>query len=420
MTTQQQTLLDVEWTPSTSEFERVSAEVKKLGHPYANAFPFMGYAGVVDIARSMRKIGFIPERAVLMHGGLILDGRNRYAAALLAGVEPVTLAFVGEDEEAIDRVWAENAERRMMSSGQRSMAVAKLIAFRDEARAKAPRSTRGKTAAKAAEAAGVSPRLVEHATKVHRKAVPELVEAVTDGDIPVTIASDLADASPETQREVVEQTRANDPQAEQTVKRVRAERTAKAKADKAAKAPAPEPELPLPPADVTLSSVRAYVRRARAPGADRPSAALVIAHPPWSGSSALTAADIAEDLAAAFELAAENAYLLVSVAPDHVEDWCEAVSERKVYAEDPWRWKYATAFPDGIITPAGPHSSFEGDHELVFVYTRGRVQTASAERDVVQRYAPKGSTVLALYEPQPGEAWKRGRVCVVVDAREAT
>ena len=50
---------------------------------------------VDDIAKDMATNGFRPERAIVTFEGQILDGRHRYEAAKIAGVQPVYTEFHG-------------------------------------------------------------------------------------------------------------------------------------------------------------------------------------------------------------------------------------------------------------------------------------------------------------------------------------
>jgi ParB-like chromosome segregation protein Spo0J len=55
-------------------------------HEYANLFPLMSDAVTADLVASIKEIGL--EHPIVTLDGKILDGRNRYAACLVAGVTP--------------------------------------------------------------------------------------------------------------------------------------------------------------------------------------------------------------------------------------------------------------------------------------------------------------------------------------------
>lgn len=94
-------------------------------HPYADQFPMLPDAELADLAESIRENG-LRQPIVVTTDGLILDGRNRYAACEMAGVEAVTVVYDGDDlaEYVIDC----NVTRRNMSTGARAMATALVLA----------------------------------------------------------------------------------------------------------------------------------------------------------------------------------------------------------------------------------------------------------------------------------------------------
>ena len=96
-------------------------------HEYANIFPMMSreeHAGLVD---NMRAHGYQSKHPITLYNGKILDGRNRYQAALDAGVDPQFENFAGTDEEAYQFVISENEQRRHLQQAQKPfVAAAKL------------------------------------------------------------------------------------------------------------------------------------------------------------------------------------------------------------------------------------------------------------------------------------------------------
>lgn len=94
-------------------------------HPYADQFPMLSDEEIASLAESIAQNGQ-RNAIVLTTDGLILDGRNRYAACQLAGVEPETVTYEGSDlaEYVIDS----NVTRRNMSTGARAMSTALVLA----------------------------------------------------------------------------------------------------------------------------------------------------------------------------------------------------------------------------------------------------------------------------------------------------
>lgn len=93
-------------------------------HPYADKFPMLPDAELADLAESIRENG-LRQPIVVTADGLILDGRNRYAACQKVGLDPETVIYEGDDlaEYVIDC----NVTRRNMSTGARAMATALVL-----------------------------------------------------------------------------------------------------------------------------------------------------------------------------------------------------------------------------------------------------------------------------------------------------
>ena len=86
-------------------------------HPYADLFPKMVAEAFDGLVASVRVHGL--EEPIIMYEGKILDGRNRYAACLKAGVEPRTDDYDGADP--LGYVMARNVHRRHLSVSLRSL-----------------------------------------------------------------------------------------------------------------------------------------------------------------------------------------------------------------------------------------------------------------------------------------------------------
>jgi ParB-like chromosome segregation protein Spo0J len=203
----------------------VTITLKSLGttletlrpHPAAAAFPMLEGKALEELAADIRTNGLL--NAVVLgrdeHGEtVILDGRNRLAACAIAKVKPVFDVYTGETD-SIDYIVGQNIHRRHLTESQRA-AIAATLAEMYSAEASV-RMKSGKadptadlrqgraptSAAKAAAAMQVSPRLVEAAIKVKREGVPELLEAVQHGEVAVSAAAEVAKEPRAAQAKVV-------------------------------------------------------------------------------------------------------------------------------------------------------------------------------------------------------------------------
>lgn len=93
-------------------------------HPYADQFPMLPQAELEELAQSIRDSG-LRQPIVVTVDGLILDGRNRFRACRMAGVEPETVVYEGAD--LAEYVLDANITRRNMTTGQRAMATALVL-----------------------------------------------------------------------------------------------------------------------------------------------------------------------------------------------------------------------------------------------------------------------------------------------------
>lgn len=93
-------------------------------HPYADKFPMLPENELEELAESIGTNG-LRNPIIVTPGGLIIDGRNRWAACEIANVDPTVEDYDGEDiaEFVIDC----NVTRRNMSTGARAMATALVL-----------------------------------------------------------------------------------------------------------------------------------------------------------------------------------------------------------------------------------------------------------------------------------------------------
>ena len=135
--------------------------------------------------------------------GEIIDGRNRYLACKLAGVEPVFkgIDFPAARTEALAFVVSRNLKRRHLTTPQRSMVAAKVANMRKGERTDLePSSNLSNVVSqgKAAEMLNVSRTSVQTAKAVLNRGGPELAAAVESGEVSLHQAAETVRAELET------------------------------------------------------------------------------------------------------------------------------------------------------------------------------------------------------------------------------
>jgi len=183
-------------------------------HPLANIFPLIEGDEfeqlVVDI-----KVNGLRER-IVVHDGQVLDGRNRYNAAIAAGLfsaegpikggTPIFIKhfakFLPDREgDPLTFVISKNLKRRHLNESQRAMAAARVARLGQGARTDL--SPIGeKSQAERAKIMNVGKRTVERADTVLDKADPELVRAVEQGKLAVSAAAQAVTFGPDQQRRI--------------------------------------------------------------------------------------------------------------------------------------------------------------------------------------------------------------------------
>ena len=104
-------------------------------HPAADVFPMMSNEDLDELAADIKANGLL--HPIIVNGDLLIDGRNRREACRRANVDPRIEELNGTDPIAY--ILATNVNRRHLTKGQRSMAVAKLYPVSTE------KGGRGKT-----------------------------------------------------------------------------------------------------------------------------------------------------------------------------------------------------------------------------------------------------------------------------------
>ena len=170
-------------------------------HEYANLFPMLQDAELQSLAADIKENGL--QSPITVFEDQILDGRNRFRACEIAGVIPVFESYAGED--ALAFVISHNLHRRHLTESQRAMVAAKMA---DLQRGRPPEGLNApigafKTQRKAAAMLNVGRGSVQRARQVVTKAITEIQDMVTSGEISVPIAKDIAALTEDEQRKAV-------------------------------------------------------------------------------------------------------------------------------------------------------------------------------------------------------------------------
>ena len=94
-------------------------------HPIADVWPMMDADKLQELADDIGKNGQLVP--VWIYDGMILDGRNRYAACKMAGIEPKTQTYTGDEPTAF--AVSMNDKRRHMAAGVRAAVAVELLPF---------------------------------------------------------------------------------------------------------------------------------------------------------------------------------------------------------------------------------------------------------------------------------------------------
>lgn len=165
-------------------------------HPISEIFPLIEGKEFDAFVEDIRKHGM--RQPLVMYQGKILDGRNRWRACQALKIKPKLVPYKGDDP--VGFVLSLNLSRRHLNESQRAMIAAKAATLsRGGVRSKG--SIDPLSSGVMGEKLSVSSPSVKRARKVLTKGSKDLVRAVEQGDISVSAAADLADASPEVQRE---------------------------------------------------------------------------------------------------------------------------------------------------------------------------------------------------------------------------
>ena len=160
-------------------------------HPACAAFPAMPDTDLQSLAADIKTHGLL-EAVTLTPDGLLLDGRCRWDACEIAGIEPRT---VMHDGDPVSFVLSKNRHRRHMTTSQKAMVVA-VLANLPAHRPKKNRynltvvSDNTSSVSRLGEQVGLSRATVQFARTILTNAAPHIVKMVQDGVVHVRVAAE--------------------------------------------------------------------------------------------------------------------------------------------------------------------------------------------------------------------------------------
>jgi ParB-like chromosome segregation protein Spo0J len=168
-------------------------------HPAAELFPMMPDDQYESFKEDVRQNGF--QQDITLYKGQILDGRNRYKAAVeLDMLDDLPICEIDHDFEFDPFQWviSRNLHRRHLTESQRGMVAARLANIKHgenqhtlEDGPIGPSSIK-----KASEQLSVGERTTKRAKEVLANGSPELISAVERGEIAVSRAATVAKTTP--------------------------------------------------------------------------------------------------------------------------------------------------------------------------------------------------------------------------------
>ena len=171
-------------------------------HKYADLFPLLTGEEFDALVEDIKENGLIEP--IYLYQNQILDGRNRWKACGVAGVEPAFSEYKGNDP--LTFAVSLNIKRRHLNPSQLAMLGAALMPLlQAEATERKGKAAAGEDMAKlpylgtsrdqAAKMVGLkAARYIDYAVTITEDA-PELVDAVRAGDMPIGQAREIAKAS---------------------------------------------------------------------------------------------------------------------------------------------------------------------------------------------------------------------------------
>lgn len=169
-------------------------------HPAATLFPMMDAESFERLKADIKENG--QDQRITFFNGMVLDGRNRLKACQELGIEPRTEEI--EDDGIFDPfkwVLSINLHRRHLTESQRAMVAAKLAKLKRGDVKTQRESSDGQicppSIEQAASMLNVSSGSVKSAKQVLEHGSKEIIEAVEQGQLPVSFTAKVVAEEPD-------------------------------------------------------------------------------------------------------------------------------------------------------------------------------------------------------------------------------
>lgn len=162
-----------------------------VAHPTADLFPLLDDEELAELAADIKARG-LQLPIVLDAEGRILDGRNRARACAIAGVEPRTTVYDGDNPDMY--VLSANAYRRHMSKGARAMVIGLVLA--KAGKRHRGRWTRGSVHAATSGSGSIGAQRMAEVGLLIDHGDPDIIKRVANGDLPLAAAVELIQPEP--------------------------------------------------------------------------------------------------------------------------------------------------------------------------------------------------------------------------------
>lgn len=169
-------------------------------HEVANIFPMMTKEEFRNLVDDISENGLIMPIETFQEK--IIDGRNRYLACQEAEVEPRYEEWDGKGD-LVKHVVSLNMKRRHLNTSQLSMVAARLANMRQGERTDLPSNEGKLSQSDVADLLNISVPSVERANRVLEHGVPELIQAVEQGEVKVSLAATLTKLPEDQQKEAI-------------------------------------------------------------------------------------------------------------------------------------------------------------------------------------------------------------------------